>query len=110
MINLFIGGSETTSSTLCWALFYLAKDAKIQDRAIEEIKSVIGLDRFPSLEDKANTPYLEAIVHETHRIASLAYAGIPRIVTKETTLGGYHIEKVYLKAICECSVISIVFL
>jgi cytochrome P450 len=66
----------------------------VQERAIEEIERVVGFDRLPSLEDKPNTPYLEAIVCETHRIVSLAFAGIPRLVTKDTSLGGYFIEKV----------------
>lgn len=94
MVNLFVGGSDTTSSTLCWSLFHLSTDPVLQEKAIEEIEQVIGFDRLPSLEDRPNTPFLEAIVCETHRITSLAFAGIPRLVSKDTSLGGYFIEKV----------------
>lgn len=94
LINLFIGGSETTSNTLNWALFYLSKDPELQDRAVAEIQTVIGNDRFPSLDDRPNTPLIEAIVMETHRISALAYNGIPRVANQDTTVGEYFIPKV----------------
>lgn len=99
LVNLFIGGSETTSNTINWALFYLSKNLELQKKAAVEIHNVIGHTRLPSLEDRPNTPLIEAIVMETHRISALAYNGIPRIVTKDTTLGEYFIPKVRLPSI-----------
>jgi hypothetical protein len=92
--NLFVGGSETTSSTLNWGLFYLAKSPEIQNRAVAEIQTVIGCNRFPSLEDRPNTPLVEAIIMEIHRMCAQTYIGIPREVSKDTTLGKYFIPRV----------------
>jgi hypothetical protein len=94
LVNLFVGGSETTSSTLNWALFYLAKHPEIQAKAVEEIATKIGHHRLPSLKDRPETPLIEAIVMETHRISALAFSGIPRLVTKDTKLGDYFLPKV----------------
>ena len=94
LVNLFVGGSDTISSTLNWALFYLAKQPEIQAKAFNEIIHKVGHDRLPSLEDRSGTPLVEAIVMETHRMCSLAFSGIPRLVTKDTKLGEYFLPKV----------------
>lgn len=51
-IGIFIGaGSETTTSTLEWTIAYLTNHPDVQDKAFEEIKSAVGLDRLPGAED-----------------------------------------------------------
>lgn len=51
-ISIFIsGGSETTTSTLRWMIAYLANHPEVQDKAYEEIKKVVGLERLPSASD-----------------------------------------------------------
>lgn len=39
--GLFVGGFETSSTTLNFALYYLAKHQEYQDKAREEIKSIL---------------------------------------------------------------------
>ena len=96
LINLFIGGSDTTSNTLNWALFHLSKNQAVQKKAAEEIDEMVGKDRLPSLEDQHNTPYIRALVMEIHRIISMAYLGIPREVSRDTTVGKFFIPKVLI--------------
>lgn len=51
-IGIFIGaGSETTTSTLEWLVAYLANHPEVQDKAFEEIKDAVGLDRLPGAAD-----------------------------------------------------------
>lgn len=69
---------------------------------------VIGLDRLPNFNDRAQLPYLDALLKEVHRWNpvlpigkclrhSQFYAGynstpgLPHSATKEDTYGGYHI-------------------
>lgn len=40
--GLFIGGFETSSNTLSFALYYLAKHQMYQDKARDEINTVLG--------------------------------------------------------------------
>ncbi|TRY72131.1 hypothetical protein TCAL_13034 [Tigriopus californicus] len=91
--DLFVAGSDTTTNTINWTIFYLAKDLPKQRRLQKEIDLVIGQNRLPSLKDKSKLPYLEAIVQEVHRISALGYLGIPRITGKDTKLGGYDIPR-----------------
>jgi len=50
-VDLFLAGTETTASTIGFALRYLIKDPQIQDKAREELHRVIGKDRLPSTKD-----------------------------------------------------------
>ena len=95
-VNLFVGGSETTSNTLNWALFHLSQNLDIQRKAAKEVLAVVGKDRLPSLDDRKNTPLVEAIVTEVHRINALAFMGIPRATSEDTIVGGFCIPKVII--------------
>jgi len=49
--DLFLAGTETSASTIGFALRYLIKDPRIQDKMREELHRVIGKDRLPTTED-----------------------------------------------------------
>lgn len=92
MVDLFEGGTETTTNTLRWALLFLIKYPDIQKKVQAEIDEVIG-SRLPSMSDKANMHYLNAFIHEVLRRANLVPLNMARVAKKDTTLGGYFITK-----------------
>ena len=92
MSEVFIGGMETTASTMCWALLYVIHNPQVQEMLHQELDRVIGPHRSPGLEDKENLPYLEATITETLRISSVG-AFAPHKTTVDTTLQGYHIPR-----------------
>ncbi|KAL9961432.1 hypothetical protein ACROYT_G030370, partial [Oculina patagonica] len=92
MSEVFIGGMETTASTVCWALLYLIHNPDIQEMVHQELEQVIGPDRVPQLGDKGRLPYLEATITETLRISSVGAFAL-RKTTVDTTLQGYNIPK-----------------
>jgi len=53
MLDLFIAGAETTSTTLTWEFLLLALNPEKQQKLYEEIKRVVGTSRLPSLTDRA---------------------------------------------------------
>ena len=73
MTNLFVAGSETTSNTINYTLWYLCNYPEVQRKIQEEVDTVIGRDTLPSYEDRSKLPYLEAVVHETQRIGVCAF-------------------------------------
>ncbi|KAJ7319208.1 hypothetical protein OS493_036371 [Desmophyllum pertusum] len=92
MGEVFLGGSETTASSLCWALLYLIYNPEVQQKLHQELDQVIGPDRLPELRDNEKLPYVKATITETLRISSIAHLS-PRKTTVDTTLQGYDIPK-----------------
>ena len=52
-MDMFMAGSETTSKSLGFEFLYLLRNPEIQKKAQEEIDSVVGRDRLPTLDDKS---------------------------------------------------------
>ncbi|KAG1964368.1 cytochrome P450 2AD6 [Pimephales promelas] len=92
MVDLFEGGTETTTNTLRWVLLFLIKYPDIQKKVRAEIQQVIG-SRPPTMSDKANMPYTNAFIHEVLRKANLVPLNMARNARKDTTIGGYLIPK-----------------
>ncbi|XP_051803101.1 cytochrome P450 2J6-like [Acanthochromis polyacanthus] len=92
-LDLFLAGTETTSSTLLWALVYLMKYPEIQEKVQAEIDKVIGQNRQPSMADRPNMPYTDAVIHEIQRMGNIVPLNGFRIAAKDTTLGSYFIPK-----------------
>ncbi|XP_072047418.1 cytochrome P450 2J3-like [Amphiura filiformis] len=91
--DFFIAGTETTSTTLRWALLYMLKYPDVQRRVHEEIDSVVGRDRLPKLFDKPDLPYTVSVIHEIQRFASILFLGGPRYANDDIDFHGFTIPK-----------------
>ncbi|XP_020487512.1 cytochrome P450 2J2-like [Labrus bergylta] len=92
-LDLFLAGSETTSKTLQWGLVYLINNHHIQVKVQAEIDAVIGTTRQPTMADKHNMPYTDAVIHEIQRMGNVVPLNGLRKATKDTMLGGFLIPK-----------------
>ncbi len=66
-----VAGHETTALTLAWALYLLAHDQHVQEKARDEATKILGIGknaRAANAEDIAKAPYIEQILQETMRL------------------------------------------
>uniref|UniRef100_A0A4X2KEM6 Cytochrome P450 family 2 subfamily J member 2 n=1 Tax=Vombatus ursinus TaxID=29139 RepID=A0A4X2KEM6_VOMUR len=92
-LDLFIAGTETISTTLRWALLYMALYPEIQGKIQAEIDRVVGQSRQPTMADKENMPYTNAAIHEVQRMGNIIPFNVPRVATVDTTVAGYYVPK-----------------
>ncbi|WP_052488885.1 cytochrome P450 [Streptomyces sp. 150FB] len=89
VITTFGAGHETTAITLTWAFYLLSGNRSAMRRVQEEVDEVLG-DRMPTMEDLAAMPYALQVFEEALRLYPSAPI-VPRLVLKDTVLGGYSV-------------------
>ncbi|KAK4252510.1 hypothetical protein QN277_014502 [Acacia crassicarpa] len=93
LMNLFAGGTDTTTSTTEWAMSELIKHPTMLARVRHESDSVVGRDRLVNESDLQNLPYLQAFIKETFRLHPPTALSLPRIADSDCEIFGYRIPK-----------------
>jgi cytochrome P450 len=90
--SLFGAGADTTASTLCSAFLALVTHPHVLDAAHEELDSVVGSKRVPTLADRPSLPYISALCKEVLRWRPVAVlGGTPHASTENDTYEGFYI-------------------
>lgn len=88
-----VGGTDTTSTTLEWAMAELINNPTTMAKAQEELNDVVGLNSIVEEYHIPKLKYLEAAIKESLRL----HPSVPIIARAPTrpdsTLGGYSIPK-----------------
>ncbi|KAJ9202740.1 hypothetical protein DTO166G4_7308 [Paecilomyces variotii] len=85
-------GSDTTSSTLYGFVLAMVLFPEVQKRAQEEIDSVVGDSRLPTMEDEPKMQYIRGCVKESLRWMPVTPLGaVPHAVTQDDYYMGYRI-------------------
>ena len=91
LFDLFIAGSETTSTTLTWAALYMVRYPEVQRRVQEELDREVGVDKSPKMEDRARLPYTEAVIMEIQRHGNIAPLGVRHRTERDMMVNGQFI-------------------
>ncbi|KAF3439692.1 hypothetical protein FNV43_RR17970 [Rhamnella rubrinervis] len=91
--DLLVGGTETTSSTLEWAMSELIKNPRVIVKATEELGKVIGRERWVEEKDIPQLHYIEAIMKETLRKHPASAMIPPHAAVEDCNVAGYQIKK-----------------
>nr|XP_060630007.1 cytochrome P450 27C1 isoform X1 [Anolis sagrei ordinatus] len=99
MTEMLLAGVDTTSFTLSWATYMLAKHPEVQHSVYKEIVHNLGKDKVPDADDIPNLPMIRALLKETLRLFPVL-PGNGRVTQKDMIVGGYLIPKGTQLALC----------
>ncbi|NWR58156.1 CP2J6 protein, partial [Bucorvus abyssinicus] len=96
IFDLFVAGTETTTTTLRWALLYTVVYPDVQEKVQKELDAVVGSSHLISYEDRKKLPYTNAVVHEIQRYSNIFLIAPPRMSMRDTELLGFPVPKLLI--------------
>ncbi|KAJ2951652.1 hypothetical protein O0L34_g13810 [Tuta absoluta] len=90
VMDMLLLGINTVSSSMSFMIYFLAKHQKVQRKLHQEIEQVVQEMRTGGI--KQNTPYLQACIKETLRLAP-PIPILTRVLPKNTILDKYNIPR-----------------
>lgn len=90
---MFIGGTDTTSTALEWAISEIIKHPRVMKKLQEELKQIAqGRQRITEEDlEKTQHPYLDAVLKESMRLHIPLPLLVPREATQDVKVMGYDI-------------------
>lgn len=96
--TLVLAGHETTAQALTWTFMLLAQHPEVEQRVVDEIRSVCG-ERTPTMADLKALEYTGWVLNESMRLYPPAWM-FERQALVDMELGGYAIPEGTLVGIC----------
>ncbi|KAI9118644.1 hypothetical protein K1719_010976 [Acacia pycnantha] len=90
-LALIVGGTDTATVTLTWALSLLLNNPEVLKKAVHEIDTQVGRERELEESDLKNLHYVQAIIKETMRLYPAAPLSVIHESVEDCTVAGYHI-------------------
>lgn len=89
--DLFMGGQDTTTTTISWALLLLSSFPEVQETFYKEMLEVT--DGAPEWNDRSKLTYVNAVLTEIQRVGNISRFGLLHSATEDFEFRGYHIPK-----------------
>ncbi|GAU27928.1 hypothetical protein TSUD_160230 [Trifolium subterraneum] len=91
--DLFVAGTDTTSSTIEWIMVELLRNPEKLTKARKELCEVIGKDETIEESHISKLPFLQAVVKETLRLHPAAPLLLPRKCDENANILGFNVPK-----------------
>nr|CAB3481654.1 unnamed protein product [Digitaria exilis]CAB3483741.1 unnamed protein product [Digitaria exilis] len=91
LMDMVVGGTETTSNTVEWAMAELMQKPKLLAKVREELDAVVGRDAVVEESHLPRLPYLHAVIKETLRLHPALPLMVPHCPDADATVGGYRV-------------------
>ncbi|CAJ1943744.1 unnamed protein product [Sphenostylis stenocarpa] len=91
LADMFVGGTDTTSSALEWAMSELLRNPTVMKKVQEEVRRVVGHKSNVEEKDIHEMHYLKCVIKETLRIHPPTPLLAPRVTMSDVKLKGYDI-------------------
>uniref|UniRef100_A0A453R9Z7 Uncharacterized protein n=1 Tax=Aegilops tauschii subsp. strangulata TaxID=200361 RepID=A0A453R9Z7_AEGTS len=90
--DTFVGGIDTSSVTILWAMSELIRNPRVMKKAQEEIRAAVGEQRARvQPDDLPKLNYLKMVLKETLRLYPPATLLLPRETMRHVRIGGYDV-------------------
>ncbi|KAI0309838.1 cytochrome P450 [Amylostereum chailletii] len=86
---LYATATDTITSSILTFVLAMLHSPEVQKKAQEELSRVTGGSRLPTFEDRANLPYITAIMKESLRWEAVIPLGVPHVLREDDTYDGY---------------------
>jgi len=93
LASIFSAGAETTASAMKFFFVAMLLYPDIQQKAQDELDSVIGRDRLPTFEDRPRLPFIDAVCKEILRWRPVTPLALPHAAMKDDIYDGFFIPK-----------------
>ncbi|XP_039044601.1 flavonoid 3'-monooxygenase CYP75B137-like [Hibiscus syriacus] len=93
LLDMIVGGTDTTFTTMEWAMTELLRHPDKLKRVADELDAVVGGQNVVEETHLPRLRYLEAVVKETFRIHPPAPLLLPHMAGETTVVAGYTIPK-----------------
>ncbi|TYI62229.1 hypothetical protein E1A91_D10G230400v1 [Gossypium mustelinum] len=90
-MDVLFAGTETTAVTVIWVMSFFMKNPECLKKAQEEVRDLIGKNRFLNEDDVQALTYLKAVVKETFRLQPTLPFLLPRETLRKCCIGGYQV-------------------
>ncbi|KAF7818722.1 cytochrome P450 76A1 [Senna tora] len=93
IFEMFTAGTDTTTSTLEWAMAELLHNPNTLQKVQAEVRSKIEPNKKVEEEDTEKLPYLQAVIKETLRLHPPLPFLVPHMAMESCNMMGYYIPK-----------------
>ncbi|XP_076941078.1 flavonoid 3'-monooxygenase-like [Bidens hawaiensis] len=93
LMDVVVGGTDTTSNALEFALAEMMNQPEILKKAQQEVEAVVGKDNIVEESHINKLPYLYAIMKETLRLHPTVPLLVPHCPSESCVIGGYTVPK-----------------
>ncbi|EFJ31996.1 hypothetical protein SELMODRAFT_87059 [Selaginella moellendorffii] len=93
LVDMFLGGSETSSTVVEWAMAELLHYPKVIAKAQEELERVVGRERMIEESDLPKLEYFNAVTKEVFRLHPPLTMMVPHTTAQNQKVAGYDIAK-----------------
>ncbi|KAK9088013.1 hypothetical protein Syun_030407 [Stephania yunnanensis] len=101
MMDVFIGGTDTTATVIEWAMAELVKNPNTMKKVQAEVRQIVGNTMKVKEEDIQQMEYFKCVIKEALRLHPPGPLLVPRESGTSTQIGGYTIPRktrVYINA------------
>ncbi|KAJ9706783.1 hypothetical protein PVL29_001986 [Vitis rotundifolia] len=93
LVDILVGGTDTTATTIEWAMAEMMSNPEIMRKAQEELADVVGMTNIVEESHLPKLKYMDAVMKETLRLHPTTPLLMPKCPSESCTVGGYTVPK-----------------